>query len=294
MSANEYQPDPSGNGGSDAVKRELCFYSDPADGSQPLYISDDPNLKGTRNYNHSYNMVNIQDARGFEDTFALSTHGFSLLQDLPVPSVTFDVVSEVNEIYIPFVLKTLSSLFGNARTVVPFTSTIRRASATGRQERPIRKVHIDQSEAGAYLRARHELASDPGLLQEILMNRVRYRIINMWKPINHPVRDRPLVFADSRTVADSDLIPVKQVYPHYTGETYAVRHSPAHKFWFWSDMQTNEAILLQCYDNAGKVEGSGSGFGARVAHVSFSLTVDESESSERESIEVRCIVITSL
>ena len=150
--------------------------------------------------------------RGCETLFALSVHGFSLLQALPVPFVNFDIPSEINDIYIPFVQSTISSLFMNVRKVSPFTVIIRRASAKGREEKPIRKVHVDPSEAGAYLRAKHELATDPGLLQDILANRVRYRIINIWKPINKPVRDHPLIFADSRTVADSDLVAVKQVY----------------------------------------------------------------------------------
>lgn len=294
MLALENQRGKRNDESSHVVEQELCFYSAPADGSQPFYVTDDPNLKGTRNYDHDQRTVRIQDARGCEDAFALSVHGFSLLQALPVPSVNFEISSEVNDIYVPFVQSTISSLFRDVREVLPFGVTIRRASAKGREEKPVRKVHVDQSETGAYLRARRELVSDPGLLQDILADRARYRIINMWKPINHAVQDHPLVFADSRTIADPDLVAVKQIYPHFTGETYAVRYGAAHKYWFWSDMQTNEAVLLQCFDNAGKMAESGIGRGARVAHASFCLARDGDVELGRESVEVRCIVVTSL
>ena len=59
-------------------------------------------------------------------------------------------------------------------------------------------------------------------------------------------------------------------------------------------MQINEAILLQCFDNAGKIAESGIKHGARVAHASFNLAREEDEPLERESIEVRCIVVNSL
>ncbi|XP_014552258.1 hypothetical protein COCVIDRAFT_80446, partial [Bipolaris victoriae FI3] len=55
-------------------------------------------------------------------------------------------------------------------------------------------------------------------------------------PINCAVKDHPLIFTDSRTVAETDLVSVEQVYPCYTGERFAVSQNAGQKFWYCKDM----------------------------------------------------------
>ena len=87
--------------------------------------------------------------------------------------------------------------------------------------------------------------------------------------------------ADSRTVAQNDLIPVEHRYPDRTGETAGVRHNDAQQWYYWSGMKENERVLLQCFDSHGN--------SARVAHTAV---VDHRLGKEkgRESIEVRALV----
>jgi hypothetical protein len=54
--------------------------------------------------------------------------------------------------------------------------------------------------------------------------------VNEWKPIDNPVRDHPLMFADSTAVEDTDLVVVEQIYLRYSRETYAVKYNQAHEF----------------------------------------------------------------
>ena len=61
----------------------------------------------------------------------------------------------------------------------------------------------------------------------------RYRLINVWRPINGPVVHKPLAFADSRSVPDSDIVPVEHRYPHRTGETAGVKYTEAGKWHYW-------------------------------------------------------------
>lgn len=278
------------------LRRELCFYSAPEDGSQPTYITDDPVLKGTRNYRHQFVNVDIHDARGQEDNFALSFHGFTLLQRLDVPNIDFESPTEIKAIYLPFVQSTICSLLGNVQHIIPFDVTIRRADASDRQERPVRKMHIDQSKHGAYKRVEYELRKEPDLLQDIRQHRLRYRILNFWKPINGTIKDHPLVFADSRTVKSSDLVPVKHIYPHYVGETFAVKYGPDQRYWYWSNMGADDVVLLQCFDNIDDMAENrdGEAQAARCAHASFCLAEKGYEACSRESIEIRCIVLSSL
>tara|TARA_R110002003_G_scaffold39_13_gene2529 strand:- start:17974 stop:18561 length:588 start_codon:yes stop_codon:yes gene_type:complete len=177
--------------------------------------------------------------------------------------------------------------------VIPFDVTVRDAGATGRSQKPVRKVHVDQSESGAYLRAEHELRHRPEVLKDIIDHRIRYRIINFWKPTSGPVSDHPIVMADSRTVSDEDLVSVQQVYPHYTGETLAVIYNAAQRYWYWSNMTVREAILLQIYDSDVKNVDGAKSKGARCAHASFNLSGSADESVLRQNIEIRLIVLSS-
>jgi hypothetical protein len=190
----------------------------------------------------------------------------------------------VEKKYLPLVQDIIASQVSNVLEIVPFDVAIRRASAAGRHQKPVRKVHIDQSERGAYLRAKHELRDRPELLSDIMTSRVRYRIINVWKPIHGLVGDHPLVLADSQTVSDADLVAVEQKYPHYVGETLAVKFNPVQKYWYWSGMDIHEAILLQIYDSGHADTGEGGLSGAACAHASFNLSGTGDESLFRESV----------
>lgn len=58
-------------------------------------------------------------------------------------------------------------------------------------------------------------------------------------------------------------------------------------------MTTNEAMLLQMYDSEGELDARGRLQSARCAHSSFELAENGEELRTRESIEVRCIVLSS-
>jgi len=107
------------------------------------------------------------------------------------------------------------------------------------------------------------------------------RIINVWRPLKGPVKAYPLAMADSKSVADKDLVPVEHRYPHVTGETAGVRHADGQQWWYWSGMGEQERILLQCFDNQGGK--------ARVGHTAF-VDPRSPEGEGRESIEVRALV----
>lgn len=75
----------------------------------------------------------------------------------------------------------------------------------------------------------------------------RYRIINVWRPLNKkPVESSPLAFASSHSVDDADVIPVEHRYANgYTEFTAAIRHNPPQKWYYLSGMTRNERLLLE-------------------------------------------------
>jgi len=271
-----------------ALIRTACFYSPPLDGSEPKYITLDMKKDGTRNYPHHEVDIAIRDIRGRETDFTLNIHGFQALADRDV-DLDFSNEEEIKAVYVLKIKELLLKHVEGSRKIVVFDTTIRRASTSEVLHRPVRKVHIDQSARGAHLRARHSLSADE--IKTIEAGELRFRIVNVWKAIDQSVTDHPLMFADSTTVEDVDLVAVEQRYPHYSGETYAVRHNKAQKFWFWSDMSTSDLVLLQCFDSLGQLDGQGFKRRTRCAHGSFNLYGSEEETFTRSSMELRCLIL---
>lgn len=56
----------------------------------------------------------------------------------------------------------------------------------------------------------------------------RVQIINVWRPIKTVQRD-PLAVAEANSVSDDSLVVTELIYPTRRGETYAVKHDPAHR-----------------------------------------------------------------
>jgi hypothetical protein len=87
-------------------------------------------------------------------------------------------------------------------------------------------------------------------------------------------------------------VPVQQIYPDYTGETYAIRSESGQEFWYWSNMSEADVLLLQCFDSRERegVKDGGLNYPLCV-HGTFELNEAGGETYERESIEVRCLVV---
>jgi hypothetical protein len=110
------------------------------------------------------------------------------------------------------------------------------------------------------------------------------QIINLWRPIRGPLKDSPLAVCDARTVRPDQLIGSDLVYPHRVGETYSVKFSPEHQWYYIPDMVPDEILLLKCFDS--ETDGV-----ARFApHTAFVDTTAPADAPPRESIELRTLV----
>jgi hypothetical protein len=122
----------------------------------------------------------------------------------------------------------------------------------------------------------------PEEAEELLRGRVQ--VINLWRPLFGPLRDFPLAVADARSIAPDELVPSDLVYRDRVGETYSVRYSPRHRWFYVPDMQPDEALLLKCFDSA--LDGR-----ARFApHTAFQDPTAGPNVRPRESIELRALV----
>ena len=140
-------------------------------------------------------------------------------------------------------------------------------------------VHVDQAYHASVERVKYHLPEDAARL---LQSRVR--IINVWRPIAHPVAHKPLALADWRTLRAADLVPIELVYPHRTGAIYGVRHHPGAPAWYYLGAQTpDEVALIKCFD-------SETGETARLTpHTAFRDAGSPEGAPHRQSIEVRAL-----
>jgi hypothetical protein len=219
--------------------------------------------------------VRIEDARGREAEFTLDRNGFAL-RKAPTQVRDFYSPEEVERVYYPEVERLLRDALGVTRVFI-FDHTVRNAGRPGGRE-PSRRVHNDHTVNSAPRRVRDHLGDDaPELLKH------RFGVVNVWRPIRGPVLDSPLALCDARSFTDADLIATDLVYPHVRGETSSVEYRPEHRWYYFSEMQPDEVVLIRVHDSA--QDGR-----ARLSfHTSFDNPLAPG-APPRESIEVRTLV----
>jgi hypothetical protein len=282
------------------VVATLHFYWPPEDGASPFFRVQDPSGAGIKNYSHDPHPVLIHDMRNRECKFSLDLHSFVpvLHGDAPMWNTGSDEANWRRQTE-----NLIMQHVPSSQKVVIFDSVVRRAHPEETLLRPVRKVHIDQTPAAAWARARQHLPTADYRAAE--QGRLRLRLINVWRALEAPVTDHPLVLAESASVADTDLVEVDHIYPQCVGQTYAVKQNRSHRFWYWSNMDPGEALIFVCFDSRQQVDeevgGDGRGWrNNRCAHGSFEFPVgpDASSSSSstnsnsfRKSLEMRCLVL---
>src|ERR1700675_4717306 len=243
---------------------------------KPVYYVDEPPPgEATWNGIDDPREVRIEDARGRESEFTLDRNGFALLK-APTAVRNFYDPEEIKSVYYPEVERLLRDTLGASR-VFAFDHNVRNGGRSDLPQ-PSRRVHNDHTVNSAPRRVVDHMGADA---EELL--RHRFGIVNVWRPIRGPVLDSPLALCDARSFTDDDLIASDLVYNHVRGETSRVEYNPRHRWYYFSEMQTDEVLLIRVHDSAN--DGR-----ARLSfHTSFEnpLTPD---APPRESIEVRTLV----
>jgi hypothetical protein len=226
--------------------------------------------------------VAIHDARTIAATATLDDEGFGLIRHRSRVSEFADE-DEIRDVYYPESEALLREITGADRVHI-FDHTVRRR-IVGTEDRgagprqPVERVHVDHTAASAPQRVRDLL---PDEAEELLRGRVQ--IVNLWRPIHGPVYDSPLAICDAQSVEFKDLVPSDLVYPNRSGETYSVLFGPEHRWFYVPRMQSDEALLLKCYDS--KTDGR-----ARFTpHTAFSDPTAPANAPPRQSIELRTLV----
>jgi hypothetical protein len=250
---------------------------------RPVYYAYQP-PEGTPQHTGEFvaKNVNITNARTYPGQISLDGQGFQL-ESHHTSVVDFYNREEVERVYYPEVEELLKRATG-AEKVVIFDHQVRNLPMSQRGERNARgyakMVHNDYTAKSGPRRVRDHLPAD----QAAERLKHRFAEINVWRPIRGPIKSSPLAVCDAQSIATEDFVASDLIYPDKVGETYRFGYNPFHRWFYYPDLERDEAILLKCYDS--KEDGR-----ARfTAHTSFDDPTSGPDAPARESIEVRALV----
>lgn len=267
------------------VEVTLNYFDPPKDGSAPFnYVEKPPAGSPERNFTDFTTQVRLKDIRGHESSYNLDKDAFAVIQNVSESAEKeFTDDESIKTKYYPEVEKLILENVPGSNRVFFFDHTIRRATPNASRA-PVTRTHIDQTAESAKIRVGHHLGDEA---EKLLQG--RYRIINVWRPLNGPVASFPLAFASSASVENSDLVPIQHRYPDRTGQTAGVKYNPGQEWHYLSGMKNDERLLLECFDSEALKEGS-KVQGGRVPHTAFVDPRTPEDAPGRESIEVRALV----
>jgi len=222
--------------------------------------------------------MRIRDARPLCSQLSLDQNGFVLAEHRTVVTDFFDN-AQLKALYYPEVKRLVQTISGAARVVV-FDHTLRTGDSSEQEAKKIREpvlwAHNDYTEWSGPQRVREIL---PKEAEHLL--RHRFAIIQVWRAIDRPIQANPLALVDARSVSRADLLAAERRYPDRVGETYQLRYNPDHLWFYFPQMQRDEAIVFKVYDS--HIHGC-----ARFTpHTSFIDPTTPPGAPPRQSIEVR-------
>jgi hypothetical protein len=224
--------------------------------------------------------VTIHDGRVIAKELSLDREGFIFVQHNTKMRDFYDG-AEIRAVYYPEIEQLVKETSG-AKRVLVFDHTLRSADSAMREAKqisgPVRNAHNDYTEWSGPQRVRDLL---PDEADELLKR--RFAVVQVWRPIRHPVEREPLAIADGRSIGTKELFPSSRVYPDRVGEVYHCAYNPEHRWYYFPKMQRDEAIVFKTFDSAKD------GRARWTAHSAFDDPTSPPDAPPRESIEMRTL-----
>jgi hypothetical protein len=230
--------------------------------------------------NSETHRVAIHNGRPLADRFQFEREGFRFVPHHTRVADFFDE-DEIRRVYYPECEALIRQVSG-AKRVVVFDHTLRTASDAQRETQKIRdvvrRVHNDYTEWSGPQRVRDIMGAEA----ETLL-RGRFAIIQVWRPINHPVESHPLAICDAQTVRPETLVVNERRYQDRVGQTYGITYDPGQRWYWFPQMRPDEALVFKVY------ESLRDGRARWTAHTAFADPSAPPHARPRESIEIRTL-----
>nr|OQO08722.1 hypothetical protein B0A51_17715 [Rachicladosporium sp. CCFEE 5018] len=267
----------------------------------PLYDHIKP-LQVTPNFATTAHLSNVQLTPGppeilhdvldhFQD-FSLDTHGFQYVHaptDFSAwtsqSDLTSSYLSELDHVLRENVDGCDEILFYDLRTRHALPSGSR--TSEGLSSNPFaRQVHTDNTPSSAL----EKIQQLTGMKAEFLL-RGRCRLINLWRPIKHPVFDCGLAVASGASLRAGDVRECDRRRADtgaYWDTMGVVQYRPGFEWYYLSNHSPDDIILFKNFDSDESLD-------AKIClHTAFDLPPESilANAPQRESIEVRALVFT--
>ncbi|MCG8414077.1 MAG: methyltransferase [Pseudomonadales bacterium] len=251
---------------------------------KPIYYASEGGAEAELSIEHaefSDREITILDARTQLEDASLDQHGFSLVSHATKIEDFHKLNGELDAYE-----KEISALVlaaTSANSVHIFDHTRRSDSADVRGQHQIREtasiIHNDYTDYSAKKRLRDLLPGEA----EIRLQK-RFAIVNVWRTIAGPVFRNPLACCDATTLDAEDLIASERRAKDRIGELELVRYSSRHRWFYYPEMQRDEALLIKTFDSLAE------GVARRSVHTAFENPLAPKDAPPRESMESRMLV----
>jgi hypothetical protein len=222
--------------------------------------------------------ISVSDARELTPKPTLDREGFMLVDHVSTVTDFYDD-AQIRTIYEQEVIALVRKVTGAAHVVV-FDNTRRSDASSIRGERNTREpsaiVHNDYTDASAEKRL-HDILPD----EADIRLRKRFAIINVWRSIAGPVLTTPLALCDASSMRETDMVATERRARDRIGELQLVTWNPEHRWYWFSGLTRDEAVLLKTYDS--DLQGRA----RRSIHTAFTNPDAPADAAPRESIETR-------
>ncbi|KAK1811891.1 hypothetical protein LTR12_013734 [Friedmanniomyces endolithicus] len=270
----------------------------------PLYKTVKP-LQVTPNFADTAHKTNVQLEPGQLETlhdvrdiggkplgdFTLDNHGFKYV-NAPTAFKDWDSQPKIAQAYLPELEALLRREIDGCDEILFYDARIRQEGDEGLRVEGLsynpfaRQVHTDNTERSV-LEKIHQMTE---IKADYLLSG-RARIINIWRPIKHPVYDCGLAIADGGNLREDDVLECERHLAKtgaYWDTMGVIRYRPGFSWYYCSSQAESEVLLFKNYDSATDVP-------ARFClHTAFDLPADTipPNAPTRESIEVRALIFT--
>ena len=230
--------------------------------------------------------VEVADMRAVKDKLSIDREGFELHSYMTEVNDLYDETA-INTKYFAEIKSLLTERF-DASQVCIFDVT-RRSDATGGAQnldglrKPATRVHVDNTVKSGPQRARDVLGEQE--YERLAGAGAHIFQINVWRPIIGPVENSPLALADAGSIAEDELVATDQVFSDRVGEIYHIAHSGTQHWYYASQMDRDEVILIKGWDSIDD------GRALFTPHGALEMIESRHNTLPRESIEVRTFVV---
>lgn len=276
------------------IKVQLQYLKD-----DPLYETTKP-LQITPNFADREGRTNvklapgetevIKDVRGLDHGFDLDKNGFKYVKG-PTKMQDWSSQPKIAQEYLPEIEALLRRELDGCDEIMFYDARIRQSGDEGLRIQGLshnpfaKQVHLDNTASSVITKIRN--LTD--LKADYLLSG-RCRIINIWRPIKHPVYDCSLAIADGSKLLDGDVIEcdrVKASTNEFWDTMGVVKYRPGYQWYYMSEQAEDDVLLFKNYDSDPDVS-------AMPLHTAFDIPADmvPKGAPTRESIEVRALIFT--